>query len=144
MTAPAEAPEDDAGAGTQRLDKWLWYARLAKSRTLAAGLVTDGRIRINRAKVAKPSSSVRVGDIITASVTRNVRVLKVQDLGTRRGPAAEAKNLYEELTPVVVAPHSADSVTRGNGRDHGNREPGAGRPTKRDRRLLDKLKGDGQ
>ncbi len=128
-TAPAATP------GTQRLDKWLWYARVVKSRTLAAGLVTDGRVRVNRIKIDKPSQSVRIGDVITFTVGPRLRVLKVQQPGVRRGPSSEAQALYEDLTPPPVPAADAPPVTAA-------RDPGSGRPTKRERRLTDRLKPD--
>src|SRR5262245_25432937 len=84
---------------TQRLDRWLWFARLAKSRTLAAELVSAGKIRVNRVKAAKSSQLVRVGDVITSAARIEIRIVRVRALGSRRGPATEAVALYEELTP---------------------------------------------
>jgi ribosome-associated heat shock protein Hsp15 len=129
--APAEP------ATTQRLDKWLWFARLTKSRTVAAVAVTEGKIKVNRAKAEKPSQLVKVGDVITSRLKRDVRVVRVAALGTRRGPAAEAQALYEDLTPA--APAEGDVALR-SAAAWGAREPGAGRPTKRERRRLDEFK----
>jgi len=136
-------------AGSQRLDKWLWYARVAKSRTLAAALVTGGKIRVNRTRALKPSQLVKPGDVITAGAHKNVRILRVKAPGTRRGPPAEAQALYEELTPPSSQPRSSGRAAEaGNGAtaeglEAGMRAPGTGRPTKRDRRLIDLLKGRG-
>ena len=92
-------------AGDQlRLDKWLWYARVVKSRTLAAGLVEDGKVRLNRERITKPSQTVRIGDVLTISVGPRVRILEVAAMGTRRGPAAEAQALYVDLSPPPPAP----------------------------------------
>ncbi len=137
MTRPAvprPAPET-----SQRLDKWLWFARVAKSRTLAATAVTDGKIKVNRVRADKPSQTVKIGDVITSRITRTVRVLRVAGVGQRRGPAAEAQELYEDLTP----PPQPYGEGRGPGSDPsawGARSAGTGRPTKRDRRLIDGLK----
>ena len=121
---------------SRRLDKWLWYARVVKSRTLAAGLIADGKARLNRNKVLKPSQGVRAGDVLTVAIGPKVRVLKILALGERRGPPMEAKALYEDLTPGngVVAHHDQHET--------GGRLPGSGRPTKRDRRLTERLKGE--
>ena len=73
----ADADETGTHASGQRLDKWLWFARVIKSRTLATGLVTDGKVRVNRQRVDKPSLTVRPGDVITVTVRGAVRVLKV-------------------------------------------------------------------
>jgi ribosome-associated heat shock protein Hsp15 len=132
--AEADAASDSASPpGSQRLDKWLFYARVIKSRTQAAGLVTDGSVRVNRLKVEKPSLAVRPGDVLTVSIGRYVRILKVTAPGKRRGPASEARLLFEDLTPPPP-PRSANLDEL--------RNPGSGRPTKRDRRQTDKLKGD--
>ena len=85
-------------AGFQRLDKWLWFARLAKSRTLAARLVEEGQVRVNRVKVEKPALAIKPGDVLTLSLGAQIRVLRVLNPGTRRGPATEASTLYEDVT----------------------------------------------
>lgn len=111
--------------------------RLVKSRTLAASLVSDGRVRVNRNKVVKPSYGVKPGDVLTVTVGPRLRILKVVKLGQRRGPPSEAQELYEDLTPPPP-PREPGRPEQ----DSGEREPGTGRPTKRDRRLLDRFKGD--
>mgnify|MGYP001260686028 CR=1 FL=1 len=134
-------PSPQGAAPTLRLDKWLWCARVAKTRTQAAALVTAGKIRVNRIKTDKPAHAVRAGDVITASVGPRVRVLRVLGLAEKRGSAEVAKALFEDLTaPVVPADGGAraDRVVA----PAGERLPGSGRPTKRDRRLIDRLKGD--
>ena len=82
----------------QRLDKWLWYARFVKSRSLAAKLIEEGCIRVNRQRVVKAATSVKCGDVLTASLHGKVRVIEILAVGHRRGPPAEAKALYSELT----------------------------------------------
>ena len=84
---------------TQRLDKWLWFARFFKSRTLAAKLCAEERIRVNRVLIAKAHQPVRVGDVLTFPQGRQIRVVRVLATGTRRGPAEEARTLYEDLDP---------------------------------------------
>ncbi len=130
-----EERQQDAAAppGAQRLDKWLWFARVAKSRTLAAHLVQEGRIRVNRTRAAKPSQSVRAGDVLTIALRGRVDILKVLAPGIRRGPPTEARTLYEVLTPP------GDDHRRSRGGNLAERQPGAGRPTKRDRRRIDRL-----
>jgi ribosome-associated heat shock protein Hsp15 len=81
-------------APQQRLDKWLWFARVIKSRTSAAQLVESGRVRVNRVRVVKPSHGLRVGDVLTVALRGEVRVLEVRALGERRGPPQEACLLY--------------------------------------------------
>lgn len=79
----------------QRIDKWLWFARIAKSRPLASGLVEAGHVRINRNKVTKPAHSVGPGDVLTIAIHGHVRVLKVLACGARRESAPVARALYE-------------------------------------------------
>ena len=135
--ADADRKPGPADGGAQRLDKWLWFARVIRTRTLAAGLVTDGRVRVNRERVLKPSQTVRPGDVITVAVGPRVRVLEVMAAGERRGPPVEAQTLFRDLSPPaapvtsVAAPGSP-----------GMREQGDGRPTKRDRRLIARLRSD--
>jgi len=134
--------EDRQPAGTQRLDKWLWFVRVVKSRTQAAALVTGGKVRLNRARVDKPSHTVKVGDVVTVSAHHRVRVLRVVGPGLRRGPPTEAQLLYQDLSPPSEQCSSAAS--EGVGPDSGTasrRETGTGRPTKRERRALDTLRG---
>ena len=121
--------------GSQRIDKWLWFARVIKSRTLAADAVTAGKVRINRTRVEKPSQLVKPGDVLTIALGAHVRILEVRAPGTRRGPATEAQMLYADLTPPPPLRDPADDP-----RHHAvGRDAGTGRPTKRDRRLIDKL-----
>jgi ribosome-associated heat shock protein Hsp15 len=82
--------------GVQRLDKWLWCARIAKSRSLAAGLIEAGSIRVNRQRVVKASTSIKCGDVLTASVHGRIRIIEILSLAVRRGPASEAQSLYFE------------------------------------------------
>lgn len=89
-------PASEASAPRQRLDKWLWIARVVKSREDAASLVGAAHVRINGQKVLKPGHGVKVGDTLTIVLNSRVRVLHVAGLGERRGPASEARSLYEE------------------------------------------------
>jgi ribosome-associated heat shock protein Hsp15 len=107
----------------QRLDKWLWCARLVKTRTLSARLIEAGKVRVNGARVLKASRQVAKGDVITASLGR-VAVVRVLGAAERRVSASLARALYEDLTPPA-APKNEKPVGGGS------------RPTKRDRRKLD-------
>lgn len=126
------APGPDAGA-LQRLDKWLWFARVVKTRTLAASLVLGGKVRVNRVKIEKPSQTIRPGDVITVTAHSRVRILKVMAAGERRGSATVAQSLYEDLTPPASGPSRDDPAPSPR------REPGTGRPTKRERRAIEQL-----
>lgn len=134
MTDAAPATGGQAGL---RLDKWLWYARFCKSRSLASQLCRDGRIRVNRVIVDKPNHTVRPDDVLTFALGRHVRVIHVVALGVRRGPASEARTLYEDLAPPELAKATAPGETQ-----PAQRLPGSGRPTKRERRETDRLRGD--
>lgn len=82
----------------QRIDRWLWHARLVRTRSAAASLVGAGHVRINGARIDAPSRLVRTGDVITVALDRSVRVVRVRGFADRRGPAQTGQVLYEELT----------------------------------------------
>ena len=137
MSADDHVSEEEAErAGTQRVDKWLWFARVAKSRTLAAQLVLDGKVRINRVKTAKPSHVVRRGDVLTLAVRGRVQLLRVCEIGRRRGPASEAQLLYQQITQpnAKPSPQAGDPSTNPSAATEG-------RPSPRDRRLARRLNG---
>ena len=115
-----------------RLDKWLWYTRIVKTRTLATRLVETGKARVNRTRATKASRTVKAGDVITLMIHEQVRILKVMACGTRRGPAAEARELYEDMSPPPTKREKAPRIPA----SPALREKGAGRPTKRDRRKM--------
>lgn len=109
----------------QRLDKWLWCARLVKTRSGAARLIADGKVRINGERALKPSRHLHAGDVVTTAHSGRLAVVRVIDVTERRGPASLAQTLYEDLTPK----EASDPVLE-------PQRPGK-RPTKRDRRRLD-------
>jgi ribosome-associated heat shock protein Hsp15 len=123
--------------GRQRLDKWLFFARVVKSRSLGAKLAVSGRVRINRDKATQAADQVRPGDVLTMTLDRRILIYRVLDPGVRRGPAEEARKLYEDLSPPPAPKDSAlpDAIPA-------LRAAGSGRPTKRERRELDKLRGE--
>lgn len=82
----------------QRIDKWLWHARIVKTRTSAAELVSSGHVRLNSARVVAPSHPVKAGDVLTIALDRRIRLWKVTDFAERRGDATAARRLYEELS----------------------------------------------
>lgn len=121
-------------AETLRVDKWLWYARFFKTRSLAAKIVQSG-IRINQTKVTKAHHALKPGDVLTFQKEEDVRVIEVVALGESRRPFQEAKMLYTDLQPP------APKIRQPKQAVFEIREEGAGRPTKRDRRKTDELKG---
>ncbi|MBH9995671.1 MULTISPECIES: RNA-binding S4 domain-containing protein [Bartonella] len=114
----------EGAVSRQRLDKWLFFSRTVKTRSLAAKLVEGSKVRVNRVKIDKPGYSIKVGDVLTIRLERSVVVYKVAGLGERRGPVAEARLLYEDLTPIEVVADRQNIISSGP------------RPTKRDRRQL--------
>ncbi len=119
----------------QRIDKWLFFARMAKSRSLAQGLISSGRIKVNGSRVAQPSVNVKPGDKVEIVLDRRDLVLKVVSGGVRRGPYQEARLLYEDHSPP---PPPKDKLTPF---EIATRAPGAGRPEKKDRRAINRLLG---
>jgi ribosome-associated heat shock protein Hsp15 len=122
----------------QRIDKWLWHARLVRTRTAAAALAGSGHVRLNGQRVDLASRPVRAGDVLTVALDRSVRVIKVVAFAERRGSADTARALYEDLAPPPSRPLPPPE------RPPAAREPGEGRPTKRDRRAIERLKREGE
>ncbi len=119
-----------------RVDKWLWVARLLKTRALAAEAVKSARVKVNGV-TAKPSKEVGPGDRLELRTGPVRREVIVRGVAPRRGPASEAALLYEE-TPESIAARERHAEERRLARQDGGE---GGRPTKKDRRLLEKLKG---
>jgi len=113
----------------QRLDKWLWCARLVETRSGAARAIADGKVRINGQRALKASRLVHQGDVVTTTSSGRLSVLRVVAWTVRRGPASLAHTLYEDLTPQAPSSCDVAKVTSHKGL----------RPTKRDRRRLDAL-----
>lgn len=109
----------------QRIDKWLWFARVVKSRTLAQKLAISGHVRVNKERNDSASRLLKPGDTLTIAQDNRVRVLRVVLPGSRRGPATEAQTLYEDLTPPETAAEVAVAAPSPEGR-----------PNKRDRRAI--------
>ncbi|HKY86250.1 MAG TPA: S4 domain-containing protein [Pseudorhodoplanes sp.] len=122
----------------QRIDKWLWHARVVRTRAAAAGLADKGKVRVNGTRIDASSKAVRLGDVVTVTLDR-VRVLKVLDFCERRGGADTGRALYEDLAPKDLAPSVHIRKAEGGA---AMRDPGSGRPTKRQRRALDRLRSD--
>ncbi len=91
----------------QRLDKWLWHARFVKSRSLAAKLIEEGCIRVNRQRVLKAATCVKCGDVLTATLHGRIRIIEILAIGHRRGPPSEAQTLYSE----ILLPDFAEAQT---------------------------------
>ena len=116
-----------------RVDKWLWHARFFKSRGLAGELAGSGALRVNGDRVSKASHSVRPGDVLTFPKDRHIRLIQIDAIGARRGPAPEAQALYTDLDPPQPVPREERPAAIA-------RDDGAGRPTKKERREIDALR----
>ena len=120
---------------TLRLDIYLYYIRIFKSRSIATKFVLTNRLRISGQVTQKPHKMISVGDVLTMTINDNIKILKVLDIPSRRGPYPESLNFYEDITPIEIIPKKKSSnidikfVER------------VGRPTKRERRQTDKLMG---
>lgn len=119
----------------QRLDKWLFFSRVVKSRTLAQKLIETGAVRVNSERTERTDHKVGPGDVLTMTVHTKLLVWRILDPGTRRGPAPEAAGLYEDLSPPPVP--RAEALP-----SHASREPGSGRPTKKERRDTERWLGE--
>jgi len=120
----------------QRIDKWLWHARVVRTRSAAAALAASGYVRLNGARIDSASRPVKLGDVLTVALDRRVRILKVTGFSARRGPATAARDLYCDLAPAQ--PGQTGEL------GEAGREAGAGRPTKQERRAIDRftMRGD--
>ena len=120
---------------TLRLDIYLYYIRIFKSRSIATKFVLTNRLRISGQVTQKPHKMISVGDVLTMTINDNIKILKVLDIPSRRGPYPESLNFYEDITPIEINPKKESSnidikfVER------------VGRPTKRERRQTDRLMG---
>ena len=122
------------GGEKQRIDKWLFFARAVKSRSIAAKLASGGHVKINERTSDGADNPVRIGDVLTIMLERRSLVWGVLALGERRGPAQEAQILYEDLTPAKA---DVDQTVK-----DAQRDPGAGRPEKKERRAMERLRSD--
>lgn len=123
----------------ERLDRFLFFARAIKSRTLAQKIIETGAIRVNSERTDRSDHKVGAGDVLTMSLHGRILVWRILDAGTRRGPASEAQGLYEDLSPPALpkaeqSPYEAALASR---------PAGAGRPTKKERRDTDRLRDGG-
>ncbi|GEO85688.1 MULTISPECIES: RNA-binding S4 domain-containing protein [Alphaproteobacteria] len=130
------AEKQPLSGSRQRIDKWLFFARIAKSRTLAKERISSGRVRVNGHIVRQSSHVIGPGDRIEVALNRRDIVLLVLNSGVRRGPYDEARLLYEDLTPL---PSDEDGL---RSLEQASRLPGSGRPTKKERRAIDRLQPD--
>ncbi len=132
----ANATPDQAtnSQATQRIDKWLWHARIVKTRTLAQKLVSSGKVRIDREKASSPSHKLRIGNVLTITLAQQIRIPKITDMAQKRGPYSAAQLLYEDLSPPPEPKSSKGDTEIKDGMTTGKR------PDKQQRREALKLK----
>lgn len=130
----ADSSQPERGA-RQRLDRWLFFSRAVKSRTLAQKLIESGAVRVNSERTVDTDRKIGTGDVLTMMLNNQLKVWRVLDAGERRGPATEAAGLYEDISPPPLARQADPPPPAG-------RPPGAGRPTKKERRDIGRLLGE--
>ena len=123
------------GKETLRIDTYLYYIRLFKTRSLSTKFVLSNRLRISGQAIQKPHKMISIGDILTMIINDNLKILKVLGIPNRRGPYSEALNFYEDITPI----ENIQKTKKNN--PNINFVNRVGRPTKRERRQTDKLMG---
>ena len=130
---------DKIKEGRMRLDRWLWFARFFKSRNSARQICNARKVRLGGYPVMKASQNIKVGDVLTFPQGRQIRTIEILSLAARRGRASEAQALYSDLAPPLCL------KGRSTERMHlisGWRDPGSGRPTKIERRAINRLRGN--
>lgn len=132
MTGPVE------NLRKERLDRFLFFSRAVKSRTLAQKIIETGAIRVNSERTERTDHKVGAGDVLTMSLHGRILVWRILDPGTRRGPANEAQGLYEDISPAPVPRAERSSYEAAIA----ERAVGTGRPTKKERRDTNALKGE--
>lgn len=122
-------------SGKERLDKFLFFSRAIKSRTLAQKFIEAGAVRVNGTRTDASDHKVGAGDVLTMTIHDKLLVWRIVSPGTRRGPAPEAATLYEDLSPPALPREQKSAFEAAIAQ----REPGSGRPTKKERRATDDL-----
>ena len=120
---------------TIRLDIYLYYIRIFKSRSIATKFVSTNRLRISGQVTQKPHKMISIGDVLTITINDNIKILKVLDIPNRRGPYSESLNFYEDITPIENIPKKKSIKLDMKFVER------VGRPTKRERRQTDRLMG---
>ena len=120
---------------TLRLDIYLYYIRIFKSRSIATKFVSANRLRISGQVTQKPHKMISIGDVLTMTINDSIKILKVLDIPSRRGPYLESLNFYEDITPIKNIPKKEDIKFKLKFLER------VGRPTKRERRQTDRLMG---
>ena len=123
------------GKKTLRLDLYLYYIRIFKSRSLATKFISSNRLRISGKVIQRPHKLISAGDVLTMTINDNIKIIKVLDVPSRRGPYSESLSFYQDLTPIKTIPKDKSVKSKIKFVDR------IGRPTKRERRQIDRLMG---
>ena len=123
------------GKKTLRLDLYLYYIRIFKSRSLATKFISSNRLRISGKVTQKPHKLISAGDVLTMTINDNIKIIKVLDVPSRRGPYLESLSFYQDLTPIKTITKDKAVKSKIKFVDR------IGRPTKRERRQIDRLMG---
>lgn len=120
---------------SQRIDKWLWHARLFKTRSLTQKQIATGKIRVNREKISSPSRKIVVGNVLTITREREIKIIEITGFADKRGPYSEAQLLYNDLTPPKLEKQIKEQTKESMSRIESD-----GRPTKHQRKQIMALK----
>ena len=123
------------GKKSLRLDLYLYYIRIFKSRSLATKFISSNRLRISGKVTQKPHKLISAGDVLTMTINDNIKIIKVLDIPSRRGSYLESLSFYQDLTPIKTIPNDKAVKSEIKFVDR------IGRPTKRERRQIDRLMG---
>ncbi len=127
--------ENTSSNQSQRIDKWLWHARFFKTRSLAQKQVITGKIRVDREKISSPSRKVLIGNVLTITRERDIKIIEILDFADKRGPYSQAQLLYNDLSPPKPEKQKQEETVESMSRIHSD-----GRPTKHQRKQIMAMK----
>ena len=127
--------EHSSSPETQRIDKWLWHARFFKTRSLSQKQITTGKIRVDREKISNPSRKITIGNVLTITREREIKIIEIIAIADKRGPYSEARLLYNDLSPPKPEKQKQEQTTEALSRIKSD-----GRPTKHQRKQIMALK----
>ena len=127
--------EQTPSTQSQRIDKWLWHARFFKTRSLAQKQVVTGKIRVDREKISSPSRKILIGNVLTITRERDIKIIEVLGIADKRGPYSQAQLLYNDMSPPKPEKQKQEQT-----RDSMSRIQSEGRPTKHQRKQIMAMK----
>ena len=123
--------DQNQSPASQRIDKWLWHARFFKTRSIAQKQVTTGKVRVDREKISSPSRKVLPGNILTITMSRDIKIIEIVGIAEKRGPYIQAKLLYNDLSPPKPEKSKVEQTMESMSRIESE-----GRPTKHQRKQI--------